>query len=24
LATHRGMSLLYVGEDFAQTDVRPA
>ena len=24
LATHRGMPLLYVGEDFAQTDVRPA
>ena len=24
LATHRGLPLLYVGEDFAQTDVRPA
>ena len=24
LATQRGMPLLYVGEDFAQTDVRPA
>ncbi|MBW6456505.1 MAG: type II toxin-antitoxin system VapC family toxin [Trueperaceae bacterium] len=24
LATHEGLPLLYVGEDFAQTDVRPA
>jgi len=24
LATHRGLPLLYVGDDFAQTDVRPA